>query len=116
MKKADQVFVFVYGSLRKGASNHWRLDEAIFIRKEAVAGTLLKIDWYPGLILGGESLVKGELYQVSPELLAELDAFEGIGQTGEYRRVKVGDFWVYEWLKGTEGYEMIRSGDWSSLF
>ena len=46
-----------------------------------VAGTLVKIDWYPGLVLGGGSVVLGEVYEVGSELMNELDEFEGIGES-----------------------------------
>ena len=116
--------IFVYGALRKGASNDWRMKEAQWLGPAEVAGTLVKIDWYPGLVLGGDSVVKGEVYEVGPELMKELDEFEGIGledeRNGEYHRVKAEvtfeeeplPVWIYEWLKGVEGYPVVESGDW----
>jgi gamma-glutamylcyclotransferase (GGCT)/AIG2-like uncharacterized protein YtfP len=116
--------IFVYGALRKGASNDWRMKDARWLGPAEVEGTLLKIDWYPGLVLGSGGSVKGEVYEIGPELLKELDEFEGIGledeRNGEYHRVKrtiqVGEtpreVWIYEWLKGTEGFAVVESGDW----
>lgn len=116
--------LFVYGALRKGASNDWRMKSARWLGPAKVAGTLVKIDWYPGLVLGEGGLVKGEVYEVSSELLAELDAFEGIGEiedrNGEYHRIRAEvilngepqDVWIYEWLKGISGYQIVASGDW----
>ncbi|MGJ8695867.1 MAG: gamma-glutamylcyclotransferase family protein [Verrucomicrobiaceae bacterium] len=117
--------LFVYGALRKGASNDWRMNDARWLGPAEVAGALVKIDWYPGLVLserGGP--VKGEVYEVSTDLLAELDAFEGIGladdRNGEYHRIRATvlledgprEVWIYEWLKGVDGYEVVDSGDW----
>ena len=119
--------IFVYGALRKGASNDWRMKTARWLGPAEVEGTLVKIDWYPGLVLGSGGLVKGEVYEISPELLKELDAFEGIGleddRNGEYHRIKrtievegtSQDVWIYEWLKGIEGYEIVETGDWLSI-
>ena len=116
--------IFVYGALRKGASNDWRMKGAQWLGPAEVAGTLVKIDWYPGLVLGGGSVVLGEVYEVGPELMNELDEFEGIGledeRNGEYHRVKAEvsfegeplNVWIYEWLKGVEGYSVVESGDW----
>ena len=116
--------LFVYGALRKGASNDWRMKEARWLGGAEVPGTLVKIDWYPGLVLEGETLVKGEVYEVGAELLRELDEFEGIGledeRNGEYHRIKTTvslghetvEVWIYEWLKGVEGYQVVDSGDW----
>lgn len=82
------------------------------MRDHTVTGTLLKIDWYPGLILAGETKVRGEVYEVSPGLLKELDAFEGLGVNDEYQRVMIDEMWIYEWKKGAGGYEVVSSGDW----
>ena len=116
--------LFVYGALRKGASDDWRMKGARWMGSAEVPGTLVKIDWYPGLVLKGDTRVKGEVYQIGPELLKQLDGFEGIGLTdegkGEYHRIqadvllgqKPKKVWIYEWLKGIDGYELIHSGDW----
>jgi gamma-glutamylcyclotransferase (GGCT)/AIG2-like uncharacterized protein YtfP len=118
--------IFVYGALRKGASNDWRMKDARWLGPAEVEGTLLKIDWYPGLVLGSGGSVKGEVYEIGPELLKELDEFEGIGledeRNGEYQRVRqqVGllgaprEVWIYEWIKGVDGFEVVGSGDWLS--
>ena len=120
--------VFVYGSLRQGASNAWRMNDSLFVSRATVGGTWVKVDWYPGLVLDGESQVLGDVYQVNDKVLAELDAFEGIeaadGTQAEYRRVKSqvlldnGEFLdclVYEWLLGLEGYQKIETGDWLTV-
>jgi gamma-glutamylcyclotransferase (GGCT)/AIG2-like uncharacterized protein YtfP len=118
--------IFVYGALRKGASNDWRMKDARWLGLAKVEGTLLKIDWYPGLVLGLGGWVKGEVYEIGAELLKELDEFEGIEledeRNGEYHRVKrevlldgsPTEVWIYEWLKGLEGFEVVSSGDWLS--
>lgn len=119
-------FLFVYGALRKGASNDWRLKDAHCLGSAEVLGTLVKIDWYPGLVLKGDTRVKGEVYKVGLELLRQLDEFEGIGLAneagGEYQRIQsdvlLGQestkVWIYEWLKGIDDYEIVDSGDWLS--
>jgi len=114
--------VFVYGTLRRGGSNHFRMAAAAFVSKAAVRGRIYQIDWYPGLVLD-EAVgdVVGEVYQVSGTLLEELDVFEGT----EYRRVRVevncgGDHrsplpaWVWEWLGPVDETRRITSGDWLS--
>jgi gamma-glutamylcyclotransferase (GGCT)/AIG2-like uncharacterized protein YtfP len=112
--------VFVYGTLRGGGSNHFRMEGAEFVTTATVRGRLYGIDWYPGLILDGTAdCIHGEIYQVSPELMASLDAFEGDG----YRRVMTqarsdGDHrsplaaWVWEWLGPVDENKRITSGDW----
>lgn len=120
--------VFVYGSLRQGALHAWRMAQADFVGKATVKGTLVKIDWYPGLILEGETLIQGEVYEVGVETLRELNEFEGIGiqddRNDEYKRVKTivvladGREWecsLYEWQLGVANYEVVANGDWLTV-
>ena len=118
--------VFVYGTLRRGGSNAFRMDGAEFVGKGRVQGNLYVISWYPGLVLGRDcGWVTGEVYRVGVEQLRALDDFEGLAageiEGSEYRRVKVeadvgGDevmeVWVYEWKGAFNEDERIQSGDW----
>jgi gamma-glutamylcyclotransferase (GGCT)/AIG2-like uncharacterized protein YtfP len=117
--------VFVYGTLRRGGSNHFRMDGADFVGSGKIAGMIHRIDWYPALVCGGERSVKGELYQVGSEHLHALDIFEGITPDSdaprEYRRIKVGvsldsgkseEAWVWEWIGGLDGAEPLVGDDW----
>ena len=111
------TLVFVYGTLRHGASNHFRMDGAEKIACGQVTGRLVVVDWYPGLRLdpqGGP--VFGEIYRVGDDQLAALDEFEA-----GYRRVMVTVLtdsgksiraWVWEWLGDLEKCMPIESGDW----
>ena len=117
--------VFVYGTLRRGGSNAFRMDGAELVGLATVGGALYRISWYPGLVLDGDGRVSGEVYRVGPELLRALDEFEGLAageiEGSEYRRVKVeadaGNYevvevWVYEWKGAFDEDERIQSGDW----
>ena len=121
----DLELVFVYGTLRRGGSNAFRMDGAEFVGPATVGGALYRISWYPGLVLDGEGRVTGEVYRVGLELLRALDEFEGLAageiEGSEYRRVRVeadlGDdeeleVWVYEWKGAFDEDERIQSGDW----
>lgn len=117
--------VFVYGTLRRGASNHWRMAGAEHVADGAIRARLYRIDWFPGLILDetGDP-VAGEVFACGPELLAALDVFEGVSadesMKSEYRRVKTtvraadGELaaWVWEWLGPVDEAKRIRHGDW----
>lgn len=111
--------LFVYGTLRKGGSQHERMKKAVFLSEATVSGQLYQIDWYPGAVLDEEqrSRIHGELYQVPDNLRAELDDFEG----SEYRRVKVNTLttkhevigaWIWEYVLPTARKKIIASGDW----
>lgn len=112
--------VFVYGTLRRGGSNHFRMAKAEYLSAATVRGRFYQIDWYPGIVLdaAAEGIV-GEIYQVSPAVLEELDRFEG----PEYRRlltqVRMPDgetvsVWVWEWTGPVDESRRITSGDWLS--
>lgn len=112
--------VFVYGTLRRGGSNHFRMAGAEFIGSGNLGGRLYRIDWYPGLVLdAAEGPVRGEVFAVVTEQFAALDDFEG----PEYRRVRAGvvtesgetlGVWVWEWQGCADESRRIADGDWFS--
>lgn len=117
--------VFVYGTLRKGGSNHFRMAGSDFVGEGKVPGMMYRIDWYPALLCGGHTKVKGEVYMISDAALEDLDRFEGIlpdaEQPREYRRVKVPvtlsdkdirEAWVWEWIGGLKEAEPLDGEDW----
>lgn len=122
----SRELVFVYGTLRCGGSNHFRMDGADFVTDGRIAGRLYKISWYPGLVLddAGDDII-GEVYSVDQELLGNLDSFEGVsaGETedSEYRRVPAtvtrpdGETltaWVWEWRGVFDEGQRLHHGDW----
>ena len=87
------IFVFVYGTLRKGQRNDINLYQPppLYIGSTWVKGQLYSRGWYPGIRLGGEQSVLGEVYQVSVQLLAQLDVLEEVAPvpSGEYQRIQM---------------------------
>ena len=85
--------VFVYGTLRRGEMNDInRLAPAPrFVGAAKMHGTLYDLGAYPGLALGGSSVVVGEVYAITPELEAVLDEIEEVHpqQSGEYEKREV---------------------------
>jgi gamma-glutamylcyclotransferase (GGCT)/AIG2-like uncharacterized protein YtfP len=127
MPEAPSRHVFVYGTLRRGGSNDInRLVPAPeYVGMGEVRGILYQIDWYPGLTLGGEQAVTvfGEVYRITPELEAVLDAIEQVAPDAdsEYfkREVEIateGDrvtCLVYEINPArVRGKQVIGNGDW----
>lgn len=123
--------VFVYGTLRRGASNHFRMDGAEFAGAGSIAGKIYFIDShpefvYPALVCGGDERVVGELFQVKKTRhLEDLDLFEGINprspEADEYRRIKVevkmdsgGSLlaWAWEWAGELRDSKALKGGDW----
>jgi gamma-glutamylcyclotransferase (GGCT)/AIG2-like uncharacterized protein YtfP len=73
--------VFVYGTLRRGGTNDInRLWPApMFVGTGRVAGSLYHLGGYPGMTLGGEQWVTGEVYAIEPDLESVLDEIEDLG-------------------------------------
>ncbi len=71
-------YVFVYGTLRQGASNHSFMEHAHLVTSEAyLYGTLYDTEkGYPALVTGGYDRVIGEIYNVTEQLLEKLDRLE----------------------------------------
>ena len=118
MPKDEVTLVFVYGTLRAGASNHFRLEDAELLGEGWVLGRLYRIDWYPGLLLDEEGIpVRGEIYEVERGMLRKLDSFEG----GEYERLKDRvhlkdgnevEVWLYEYRGAVEEGNELVPADW----
>lgn len=90
--------VFVYGSLRRGQSNHGQLLAA----RDEGEGTLEGADLhdlgpFPMAVPGG-GRVQGEVFAVTRELLLALDRFEGVPRLYRRHRRRLTDgrrVWVY---------------------
>jgi gamma-glutamylcyclotransferase (GGCT)/AIG2-like uncharacterized protein YtfP len=80
--------VFVYGTLREGDDNDiTRLEPAPqFVGRAQIRGVLHHLGRYPGVILGGETWVQGEVYAISAALELKLDEIESLypEKTDEY--------------------------------
>ena len=123
--------VFVYGTLRRGGSNAFRMEGAEFVGAGEVSGELVAISWYPGLIPGRAGRwVTGDVFEVSPEHLRRLDENEGLAagevEGSEYRRIRMkvyaaglqtsfGEAWVWQWIGPVDRNRIIRSGDWMDV-
>ena len=85
--------VFVYGTLRAGGSNDIRRYRPTpqWVGQGSVPGTLYDLGAYPGMTIGGEGRVIGEVYMVNADVEAALDRLEEVldDDSGEYRRRSV---------------------------
>jgi len=84
--------VFVYGTLKRGCSNHPVLAGQTFLGEARTAPgyRLHHLGDYPGMITAPDDTlgVAGEVWSVDAVALARLDAFEGTAE-GLYRREPV---------------------------
>jgi gamma-glutamylcyclotransferase (GGCT)/AIG2-like uncharacterized protein YtfP len=114
--------VFVYGTLKRGGSNHFLLAGQQFVGAgQTRAGfALYDLEGYPGMVAEAAAAggIAGEVWSVDATCLAELDRLEGIDE-GIYRREKVSleppfadqDVEAYLYLRSVSGRP--RTGpDW----
>ena len=70
------MIIFVYGTLLKGLERSHVLYSSPYLGPALVQAQLFDLGSYPGIGEGNHD-VTGELYEVTPETLAELDSIEG---------------------------------------
>jgi len=84
--------LFLYGTLKRGGSNHLFLAGQRFlgVARTAPGFTLYSLGDYPGMVRapGDTAGVIGELWEVDDACLAELDRLEGLDE-GLYERIDV---------------------------
>jgi gamma-glutamylaminecyclotransferase len=84
--------LFVYGTLKRGCSNHAQMAGQRFVAEaRTVFGyRMFDVGGFPGLVAWPEDRegVTGEIWFVSPAALLRLDRFEGVSE-GLYRREAV---------------------------
>lgn len=121
--------VFVYGTMRKGATNYPRMKGALRISPGVVRGRLVKIGWFPALVLDpkADSWVWGDVFRVDGVSLQAFLEYEGLaaeakedqdcrlGMTKVYSYAGSGWNWnvrLWEWIGPLDQAVPIASGDW----
>jgi gamma-glutamylcyclotransferase (GGCT)/AIG2-like uncharacterized protein YtfP len=93
-----ETFLFVYGTLKRGQSNHARLQGARWEGEATLVGAcLFDLGPFP-MAVAGEGQIQGELYALPSEDLAAIDAFEGTPRLYERHWRPLADgrqAWVY---------------------
>jgi gamma-glutamylcyclotransferase (GGCT)/AIG2-like uncharacterized protein YtfP len=124
MKAKTKVkFLFAYGTLmtKHRASLYTGTK---YIKEAALVGTLIDLVAYPGYLMEGNTVVKGELLELTDEyVLKNLDAYEGFHENSPanslYLRVVTktleGDLcYVYVYNHEHAQQDIIVSGDWKN--
>lgn len=125
-----ESYMFVYGTLLKGAENmmsSYLKSKSTFVSEALMPGSLYKVDFYPGAVYERDSgrMVLGELYQLhEPEKSLEvLDTYEGYDpqqpEQSLFVREQVEVFagetrhacWTYLYNLPTDDLLLIESGD-----
>lgn len=113
--------VAVYGTLKRGYSNHHLLDKACYIGPDTLTSlTLYDLGPYPGALAKPSTGVSVEVYAINEPLLAMLDELEGYDPGADkaslYQRRKIqtrhGLAWVYLYNRPVRSRQRIADGSW----
>ncbi|WP_270180699.1 gamma-glutamylcyclotransferase family protein [Alkalihalobacillus sp. CinArs1] len=118
--------VFVYGTLRKGESNHRVIEGARLLESYSwTSGKLYDTGaGYPALFQSEEGVVYGEVYEVNDTFLSRIDVLEGF-QEGRranlydriiqpvYSKGKQYDAITYVMKTKPSTFRKIDSGNWT---
>lgn len=122
MEPDEPVRLFVYGLLLQGEREHGLLEGAQLLGEARTAPehTLVDLNFYPVLLVGGQVEVLGELYSVSRELRFKLDVHHQCPAL--FRRVSVNladgtraETYVMDDDK-VRGKRRLRGGSWRGRF
>ena len=111
-QRAPRERVLVYGTAKADGENHWRLGDGA---RKVGAATLPGferhdvIEYSPAIVPKRGGTVTGEVYEVDPDALLALDAYEGIDWKRE--RVKLADgsaVWAYVHAAGAPEVDVER--------
>lgn len=128
----NKEYIFVYGSLQRAfedKNEYTRLfhQKCTWLYDAKVKGSLYWVDWYPGLVLTGDTDVLGEVYTIDhPDIMVALDAYEnaiaysdwkeGDESVYDYRRTIITldnqSIWVYEYMKEVSQLQPIPDGNY----
>ena len=124
--------VFVYGTLRKGASNYLSMKGAERLGQAAIRGRLWKIGWVPALQLDpqAKTVVWGDVFRVKDFPREAFYEYEGLAagavEGRDCRLVKTMVYstpvsrsgWkvrLWEWTGPLDQAEWVNSGDWLDI-
>ncbi|MEX0732767.1 MAG: gamma-glutamylcyclotransferase family protein [Aquisalimonadaceae bacterium] len=114
MMCADRVFV--YGSLRRGGTNHRFLKGGRLLggHRTEPHFRMLNLGRFPGVVQPGTTAIIGEVYGVNRRVLAALDVLEDYPRSYTRSRIATpwGDAWIYLYLAGRQRFPEIAGGDW----
>ncbi|WP_404367000.1 gamma-glutamylcyclotransferase [Marinobacter sp.] len=113
--------VAVYGTLKRGNSNHGLISDARFLGRDRLKSIrLYDLGPWPGAVAGTSSGIDVEVYEVNEQQMERMDEIEdyrpGSPESGLFIRrrfsSRYGDAWVYLYQGSTLGRRPIMRGSW----
>ena len=106
------MLIFVYGTLKRGHSNHGSLRDQQFISMAMTQPRyrLHDLGGYPGMVLDEQGLsIEGEVWEIDESCRTQLDVLEGVDE-GEYVLEPVPLLPPFDG-EVVQGYRYLRSVD-----
>lgn len=120
------MLVAVYGTLRKGLSNHGLLKNAEYIGTYETLPEYKMVDLgaYPGLLENGSTSITMEVFKVTDIELGSLDQLEGYDANDAehtfYERIIIntpfGKAFTYLYKGQFGGADIVTTGDWNDYY
>jgi gamma-glutamylcyclotransferase (GGCT)/AIG2-like uncharacterized protein YtfP len=117
-----EVRLFVYGLLLQGEREHALLEGATLLGEALTIPqhTLVDLDFYPALLVGGQVAVAGEVYAISRHLRFKLDVHHQCPALFRRVTVALGDGTEAETYvmddEKVRGKRRLRGGAWRGRF
>ncbi|MGB9705980.1 MAG: gamma-glutamylcyclotransferase family protein [Pyrobaculum sp.] len=70
------MYLFVYGTLKRGCVNHWLLQGAEYVGEAYAPGFTLYVDLIPYAVRAPGCMVEGEVYEAGEEVVERVDQLE----------------------------------------
>lgn len=110
--------VFVYGTLKRGQSNHHLLKDAEYLGDDCIEGKLFDLGGFPAAHWDGVDMIVGEKFEIKDQkTLERLDMLEGHPDFYNRRVVKTKtgqDVWTYFLPKVAQyNAKYLPEGFWS---
>jgi len=106
--------LFVYGTLKRGFSNHNILKNSLFIEEDSINGFQMHdMGNFPGITKKRNSVVYGEVYEIDEITLMDCDCLEGYPLFYDRKKVKTrkGNTATVYFLKKCD-FPVINYGLW----
>jgi gamma-glutamylaminecyclotransferase len=119
---SERILLFVYGLLLEGEREHELLGKAKLVAKVRTQPgyTLVDLDFYPALLVGGQVAVLGELYEVDKRTRFELDVHKQCPALFQRLKVTLEDGSEAETYvmqdEQVRGKRRIKHGSWRDRF
>lgn len=114
--------IAVYGTLRRGGSNHHLIRDARYLGQDVLRDIrLYDFGPYPGAVPGSSFGIEVEVFEVDDRQLERVDRLEDVDHGNPERGLYVrrryptrhGEAWLYLYQGRTLGGRLIQRGRWS---